>query len=55
MADDSTKWGKPHHKKKLGEYEVIELSEDEYVLPGIVDIHAHYRIDAFGSEAVRRD
>ncbi len=36
--------------EKADEYEIIELSEDEYVLPGIVDIHAHYRIDAFGSE-----
>lgn len=33
-----------------GDYKTIELSDDEYVLPGIVDVHAHYRIDAFGSE-----
>jgi hypothetical protein len=34
----------------MGDYETIELSEDEYILPGIVDVHAHYRMDAFGSE-----
>lgn len=32
------------------DYRVIELAEDEYILPGIVDIHAHYRMDAFGSD-----
>ncbi|NGP89397.1 amidohydrolase family protein [Fodinibius halophilus] len=32
------------------EYEVIRLEEDEYILPGIVDVHAHFRMDAFGSE-----
>lgn len=37
-------------KEKVSDYEVFELSDDEYVLPGIVDIHAHYRIDAFGSD-----
>lgn len=42
--------GQSPSQEKMGKYEIIELSEDEYVLPGIVDIHAHYRIDAFGSE-----
>ena len=42
--------GEEPSKEKAGEYETIELSEKEYVLPGIVDIHAHYRIDAFGSD-----
>lgn len=35
------------------DYRVIELEEDEYILPGIVDIHAHYRMDAFGSDSLR--
>lgn len=35
------------------DYQVIELADDEYVLPGIVDIHAHYRMDAFGSDSLR--
>lgn len=37
---------------EAGNYTVIELSDDEYVLPGIVDIHAHYRMDAFGSDSL---
>ena len=36
-----------------GTYRVIELEEDEYILPGIVDIHAHFRMDAFGSDSLR--
>lgn len=44
--------GQSPSKEKEGDYEVIELSEDEYVLPGIVDVHAHYRIDAFGSKGL---
>lgn len=32
---------------------VIKLEDDEYILPGIVDVHAHYRMDAFGSDSLR--
>jgi imidazolonepropionase-like amidohydrolase len=35
------------------DYQVVELADDEYVLPGIIDIHAHYRMDAFGSDSLR--
>ena len=42
--------GRAPAKEKVSDYEIIELSQNEYVLPGIVDVHAHYRIDAFGSE-----
>src|SRR5680860_63225 len=35
------------------DYHIVELADDEYVLPGIVDIHAHYRMDAFGSDSLR--
>ena len=42
--------GEEPSQEKAGEYETIELSEEEYILPGIVDVHAHYRIDAFGSD-----
>ncbi len=35
------------------DFEIIELADDEYILPGIVDIHAHYRMDAFGSDSLR--
>lgn len=34
------------------DYKTIELGDDEYVLPGIVDVHAHYRMDAFGSDSL---
>jgi imidazolonepropionase-like amidohydrolase len=42
--------GSSPNEGKMEEYEIIELSDEDYILPGIVDIHAHYRIDAFGSE-----
>ena len=32
----------------LGSARVIELDDDEYVLPGFFDLHAHYAIDLFG-------
>lgn len=32
---------------------VIRLADDEYLLPGIVDVHAHYRMAAFGSDSMR--
>lgn len=35
------------------DFEIIELADDEYILPGIVDIHAHFRMDAFGSDSLR--
>ncbi|OEK06914.1 hypothetical protein BFP71_04465 [Roseivirga misakiensis] len=34
------------------EYEVVTLSDDQYLLPGIFDLHAHYRVTFDG---VRRD
>lgn len=37
-------------EENINDYEIIELADDEYALPGIVDIHAHYRMDAFGTE-----
>lgn len=33
-------------------YQTIELAGDKYILPGIVDVHAHYRMDAFGSDSL---
>lgn len=36
-----------------GNYKTVQLAADEYVLPGIVDVHAHYRMDAFGSDKLR--
>ncbi|WP_305981979.1 amidohydrolase family protein [Roseivirga thermotolerans] len=34
------------------EYETLELSDNQYILPGIFDLHAHYRVTFDG---VRRD
>ena len=31
---------------------VIRLAEDEYVLPGFIDMHAHYAMDLFGAGRV---
>lgn len=33
-------------------YRTVELTDDKYILPGIVDVHAHYRMDAFGSDSL---
>ncbi|MCZ6916167.1 MAG: amidohydrolase family protein [Gemmatimonadetes bacterium] len=32
----------------LGDAQVIELSDDDYILPGFFDLHAHYAVDLFG-------
>jgi imidazolonepropionase-like amidohydrolase len=34
-------------------FEVIQLNDDEYILPGLVDLHAHYRMEAFGNDDQR--
>ncbi len=34
--------------RDLAEAQVIELSDDDYILPGFFDLHAHYAIDLFG-------
>ena len=31
-----------------GDYETLSLSVADYILPGIVDLHAHYRVQAGG-------
>ncbi len=31
---------------------VVELAEDEYLLPGFIDMHAHYAMDLFGEGRV---
>lgn len=47
------KLGHSPSESEPGDFEVIELGDDEYILPGIVDIHAHFRMDAFGSDSLR--
>lgn len=32
--------------------EVIELSDDQYIIPGMFDLHAHYAVDLFGKGRV---
>src|SRR5688572_15019845 len=31
---------------------VLQLADDEYVLPGLIDLHAHYAVDLFGEGRV---
>ena len=44
--------GNSPSKSELEQYQTITLADDEYALPGIVDVHAHFRIDAFGSDSL---
>ncbi len=34
--------------RDLAEYKVIELGDDDYVLPGLFDLHAHYNVTLAG-------
>jgi imidazolonepropionase-like amidohydrolase len=38
--------------RDLSGFDVIELKEDEYILPGFFDLHAHYGMDLFGKGRV---
>jgi imidazolonepropionase-like amidohydrolase len=38
--------------RDLANARVIDLSNDEYILPGIFDLHAHYAVDLFGAGRV---
>ncbi|MBN2731576.1 MAG: amidohydrolase family protein [Balneolaceae bacterium] len=46
------KIGETPSDNEPNDYKTISLGDDEYVLPGIVDVHAHFRMDAFGSESL---
>lgn len=37
-----------------GEFDMLELTNEDYVLPGLIDLHAHYRVETFGG-VVRDD
>ncbi len=39
--------------RDLSEYRVMQLGNDDYILPGFFDLHAHYNVNLFGSN--RRD
>ena len=38
--------------RDLRDVEVVELSDDDYVIPGMFDLHAHYAMDLFGEGRV---
>jgi hypothetical protein len=42
--------GVPVREVSSDDYWIVDLQDDEYLLPGFVDLHAHYRIAAFGSD-----
>jgi imidazolonepropionase-like amidohydrolase len=35
-----------------GSARVVNLADDEYILPGLIDLHAHYAVDLFGAGRV---
>jgi len=39
-------------EEDLAQARVIQLSDDEYVLPGFIDLHAHYALDLLGTGRV---
>jgi imidazolonepropionase-like amidohydrolase len=39
-------------KRDTSAAEVVQLANDEYVLPGLIDLHAHYAVDLFGAGRV---
>jgi len=38
--------------RDLGAAQVVRLSNDDYILPGLFDLHAHYAVDLFGEGRV---
>lgn len=38
--------------RELAGARVVDLPDDEYILPGIIDLHAHYAVDLFGAGRV---
>jgi imidazolonepropionase-like amidohydrolase len=38
--------------RDLGAARVVNLADDEYILPGLFDLHAHYAVDLFGAGRV---
>jgi N-acyl-D-aspartate/D-glutamate deacylase len=38
--------------RDLSQAQVVQLGADEYVLPGLFDLHAHYAVDLFGEDRV---
>jgi imidazolonepropionase-like amidohydrolase len=38
--------------RDLSKARVIELRDDEYIMPGLIDMHAHFEVDLFGTRRV---
>src|SRR5690349_10249800 len=38
--------------RELSAARVVRLSDDEYLMPGLIDLHAHYAVDLFGEGRV---
>src|SRR5215471_13694428 len=38
--------------REFGSARVVNLTDDEYILPGLFDLHAHYAVDLFGAGRV---
>ena len=38
--------------RDLAKARVVDLADDEYILPGLFDLHAHYAVDLFGAGRV---
>jgi imidazolonepropionase-like amidohydrolase len=41
--------GPPFHATDTAAAQVLRLTDDEYLLPGMFDLHAHYAVDLFGT------
>ena len=42
-------------KRDLTPAKVVQLTDDQYILPGLFDLHAHYAVDLFGGANNRVD
>src|SRR5205823_8510250 len=38
--------------RDLSKAKVVDLKDDEYILPGLFDMHGHYNVDLFGKGRV---
>ena len=38
--------------RDLGSARMVNVEDDEYILPGLIDLHAHYAVDLFGAGRV---
>ncbi len=57
LIEDSTfvSVGREPEEGDLAGATVIELSDEDYILPGLFDLHAHYAVDLYGEGRVDED